>query len=140
MFCHQRIIVWHCACHQTACCKYRITWIWKKNNISLIAKCHSKMSHTFLTAVNSHNHIRCQIHIKTFLIICTYCFQKFWQITKTVLPVIVIHCRSSKCLLNVLRCLKIRSSHTHIINFHALCFQFHTSVIQGCKDFFSKSV
>ena len=66
--------------------------------------------------------------------------QKFWQITKTVLPVIVIHCRSSKCLLNVFRCLKIRSSHTHIINFHALCFQFHTSVIQGCKDFFSKSV
>ena len=140
MFCHQRIIVRFRACHQTSCGKYRITWIWKQYHIAFITKRHPQMSHAFLTSVNGHDHIRCQFHIKSFFIISTDCLKQFRKITKTVLPVIVIHCRFCKCFLDVLRCLKVRCSHTHIINFHTLLLQLHTSVIQGCKDFFSKSV
>ena len=140
VLCDERIVVWLCSCHQAACGKYRITWVWKKDNISLIAECHSKMSHSFLAAVNGHDHVRCQLYVKTFLIIVTDCFQKFRKIPETVFPVIVIHGRLCQSFLDVFRCFEVRRSHTHIINFHALCFQFHTSVIQGCKDFFSKSV
>ena len=140
MLSHQWIIVRLRACHQASCGKYRITWIRKQYHIAFITKRHPQMSHTFLTSVNSHYHIRCQLHIKSFLIISTDCLEQFRKITKTVFPVIVIHCCFCKCFFDVLRCLKIRCSHTHIINFHSLLFQLHTSIIQGCKNFLSKSV
>ena len=140
MLCHQWIIVWYCSCHQASRCKYRITRIRKKNDIPLITKRHAKMPHSFLASINGHYHIRCQLHIKSFLIILTDCFQKLRKVSEAVFPVVIIHGSFCQGLLDVFRRLKIRCSHTHIINFHTLCFQFHTSVIQGCKDFFSKSV
>ena len=140
MFCYQWIIIWPGSCHKASCCKDRITWIWKEYGISLIAECHTKMSHSLLASINAHNHIRSQFHIKTLLIVITHCIQKFRQITKAVLPAVIIHSCLCQCLLDVLRCLEIRCSNTHIIYFHSLLLQFHAPVIQCSKDFFSKSV
>ena len=140
MLCHQWIIVWYCSCHQASRCKHRITRIRKKNDISFITECHSQMSHAFLASVNSHDHIRCQFNIKSFLIILTDCFQKLRKISEAVFPVVIIHGSFCQGLLDVFRRLKIRCSHTHIINFHTLLLQLHPSVVQGRKDFLSKSV
>ena len=140
MLCNQRIIVRNCSCHQTSCCKYGIARIRKKYCISLITKRHAKMPHSFLTSINSHYHVRCQFHIKTFLIISTDCVQKLRQIAETVFPVVIIHSCFRYSFLDIFRSLEIRSSHTHVIDLHALCFQLHTPVVQSSKNFISKSV
>ena len=102
-------------------------------------KCHSKMSHTFLTAVNSHNHIRCQIHIKTFLIISTYCFQKFCRSRRLYFQLLSSIAAAASAFLMCSGVLKSGFPHSYY-KFSYPAAPVHTSVIQGCKDFFSKSV
>ena len=140
MFLCQRIIVRLCSCHQTSCCKNRITGIRKQYNIPFVTERHSQMPHTLLTSIYRHHHIRSDLHLKTFLVIITHCLQKFGKIPQTVLPVLIIQGSLCKCFFYVIRSGKIRSSHTHIINLHSLLFQLHSPIVQSCKNLIAKSV
>ena len=140
MFRNQWIVIRNCSGHQASCCKYRIARVRKKDGFSLVTESHAKMSHSFLASINGHYHIRCQFHVKTFFIISTDCFQKLRQIPEAVLPVVVIHGRFRYGFFDVFRSFKIRGSHTHVIDLHALSFQLHAPVVQSSKNFISKSV
>ena len=96
------------------------------------------MSHTFLASVNRHYHIRCNVHLETLLVISTDRVQKFWQVTEAVTPVLVVGCRFHKCLFNVVRCVKIRGSHAHVVYFISLFLKLKPPLIQRSENFISK--
>ena len=76
--------------------------------------------------------------MEALLVICTDRIQKLRQIAETVTPVLIVSSSFHQCFLNMIWCMEIRRSNTHVVDLLSLFLKFKPPFIERGKNFISK--
>ena len=139
LFCH-RIIPRLCTGHFRPRNKYRVARRRQKHCVSFVAEHHANVAHALLRAIAAADHVGRNGDAIALFVVADHGIQKLRGIVEGVLPVRRIHRRLRERLSDVLRRLKIRRPHAHVVEGLPLLLQLQPPAVQRGKDLRSKPV